>query len=33
VLVTEDIPDGEPDDRRVVGIVTQIDMLDFLANR
>jgi cystathionine beta-synthase len=33
VLVTEDVPNGEPDDRRVVGIVTQIDMLDFLANR
>ena len=30
-LVTEHIPDS--DDRRVVGIITQIDLLDFLANR
>lgn len=32
-LVTEDLPDGEPGDRRVVGIITQIDLLDFLASR
>jgi cystathionine beta-synthase len=30
-LVTEDVPGSE--DRRVIGIVTQIDLLDFLANR
>lgn len=32
-LVTEDMPDGEADDKRVVGIITQIDLLDFLARR
>jgi cystathionine beta-synthase len=32
-LVTEEMEDGEPDDKRVVGIVTQIDILDLLANR
>lgn len=31
VLVTEDMPNS--DDKRVVGIITQIDLLDFLANR
>lgn len=31
VLVTEDIPGSS--DKRVVGILTQIDLLDFLANR
>ncbi len=30
-LVAERVPGGE--DRRVVGIITQIDLLDFLANR
>ncbi len=30
-LVTEDVPGGE--DKRVVGILTQIDLLDYLASR
>ncbi len=30
-LITESVP--ETDDRRVVGILTQIDLLDFLSNR
>jgi cystathionine beta-synthase len=32
-LVTEDIENGQPGDKRVIGIITQIDLLDFLANR
>ena len=31
-LVTEDLPDGEAEDKQVVGIVTQIDILDLIAN-
>lgn len=32
ILVTEDLPNGEPEDKRPIGIITQIDMLDILAN-
>ncbi|GAB4308379.1 MAG: cystathionine beta-synthase [Phototrophicales bacterium] len=32
LLVTEDLPNGQPGDKRPIGIVTQIDMLDILAN-
>jgi cystathionine beta-synthase len=31
-LVTEALEGGEADDKRVIGIITQIDLLDFLAN-
>ncbi len=32
-VVTETLADGGAEDRRVVGIITQIDVLDYLANR
>jgi cystathionine beta-synthase len=32
-IVTENLADGGNEDRRVVGIITQIDVLDYLANR
>ena len=32
-VVVEDLPGGESNDKRPTGILTQIDLLDFLANR
>jgi cystathionine beta-synthase len=32
-VVTENLANGNEDERRVVGIITQIDVLDYLANR